>query len=127
MSVQLTAFGQFTRKLRVDRGEFLKDMAKRLGVTASYLSAVEMGKRNAPRDWARRLSDLYELPDADADALLVAVSESRTYDRLDIAHLSFDDKRLMCDLTKHLPQFDSDSRKRLRELVADAQAQSQRV
>ena len=39
----LTALGKFLKKLRVDRNEVLKDMSARLGVTASFLSAVENG------------------------------------------------------------------------------------
>ena len=41
----LTALGKFLRKLRIDNGEILKDMADKLGVTASFLSAVENGKK----------------------------------------------------------------------------------
>ena len=37
----LTSLGKFLRKLRIDRGEILKDMADKLGVTVSFLSAVE--------------------------------------------------------------------------------------
>jgi transcriptional regulator with XRE-family HTH domain len=44
----LTEFGQYLRKIRIDCGDLLKDMADKLGVTSSYLSAVETGKRNVP-------------------------------------------------------------------------------
>ena len=57
----LTPFGKFLRKLRIDRGELMKDMAEKLGVTASYLSAVEMGKKAVPGAWVALLSDKYGL------------------------------------------------------------------
>ncbi|KHF28295.1 Helix-turn-helix domain protein [Anoxybacillus sp. BCO1] len=50
----LTEFGRFCRKLRIDNGELLKHMADKLGVTSSYLSAVENGKRNVPQDWVEK-------------------------------------------------------------------------
>ena len=48
----LTSFGCYLRKLRIDTGYLLKDLASYLCVTSSYLSAVEMGKRRIPDDWA---------------------------------------------------------------------------
>jgi transcriptional regulator with XRE-family HTH domain len=57
----ITPFGKFCRKLRIDNDEFLKDMARKLEVTPSYLSAVEKGKRPIPSDWGQKIAGLYEL------------------------------------------------------------------
>jgi transcriptional regulator with XRE-family HTH domain len=59
----LTPFGRFLRKLRIDRGEIMKDMADKLQVTASFLSAVEVGKKAAPDSWVPSLGRLYDLDD----------------------------------------------------------------
>lgn len=56
----LTPFGRFLRKLRIDHGELLKDMAEKLKVTASYLSAVEVGKKAVPNAWIGVLSGMYK-------------------------------------------------------------------
>jgi transcriptional regulator with XRE-family HTH domain len=57
----LTAFGIALRKLRLDCGEILKTMADKLEISSSYLSAIEVGKRNVPEDFISRLSALYHL------------------------------------------------------------------
>lgn len=57
----LTSFGKELRKLRIERGELMKDMAEGLGVTVSYLSAVENGKRNVPRSWINDITEMYGL------------------------------------------------------------------
>jgi transcriptional regulator with XRE-family HTH domain len=44
----MTPFGERLRALRQDRGIQQKDMAKALGVSAAYLSALEHGKRGRP-------------------------------------------------------------------------------
>lgn len=59
----LTPFGKRLRKLRIDQGELMKDMAARLGVTSSYLSAVEMGKKSVPDAWVKTISEEYGLAD----------------------------------------------------------------
>lgn len=41
----VTAFGKFCRKLRIDRGQIMLDMAESLQVSPAFLSAVENGKK----------------------------------------------------------------------------------
>ena len=60
----ITDFGKELRKIRIDRGEILKDMADKLGITASYLSAIECGKREVPWDFSKRISEIYGLGDS---------------------------------------------------------------
>ena len=57
----LTSIGKFLRKLRIDRGEILKDMAEKLDVTVSFLSAVENGRKKMPSSWNARICSLYDL------------------------------------------------------------------
>lgn len=42
----LTEFGKFIRKRRIDKMITLRQMADDMGVSPSYLSSVETGKRN---------------------------------------------------------------------------------
>lgn len=44
----MTPFGDRMRKLRLERGVTLKDMAEAIGVSSAYLSALEHGKRGRP-------------------------------------------------------------------------------
>ena len=44
----MTPFGAKLRQLRAERGVSLKAMAEALGVTPTYLSALEHGKRGVP-------------------------------------------------------------------------------
>lgn len=54
-------FGKELRKIRIDYGEILKNMADKLEMTASYLSAIECGKRNIPEELILKLKDIYKL------------------------------------------------------------------
>lgn len=46
----LTEFGKLLRIIRINSGDTSKDMAKKLNLSPSYLSAIESGKRNIPAD-----------------------------------------------------------------------------
>lgn len=44
----MTPFGEHLRKLRDERGVTQKDMARAIGISPAYLSALEHGKRGQP-------------------------------------------------------------------------------
>ena len=83
----LTEFGQHLRRLRIDCGEFLKNMADKLEVTSSYLSAVETGKRNIPDDWVEKISQLYKLDMFERDALKIAAFNSARSVTMDLSKM----------------------------------------
>lgn len=72
----LTSIGRFLRKLRIDQGEILKDMAEKLGVTVSFLSAVENGKKKMPSVWNKKICDLYNLSAGQRDAFTAAIADT---------------------------------------------------
>ena len=74
---QLTPLGRQLRKLRIDRGENLRDMGGKLGISAAYLSAIETGRKNAPDGIADKISILYALPPRDGHELSHAERISR--------------------------------------------------
>lgn len=61
MNATVTELGKLLRKLRIDREETLGDMAEKLDITSSYLSAIEKGKRPAPDGFVDKIAELYAL------------------------------------------------------------------
>ena len=84
----LTGFGQFLRKIRIDCNELLKDMADKLGVTSSYLSAVETGKRNIPKGWVEKICKYYNLAVFEREALEVAATNSARVVMMDLSNMT---------------------------------------
>jgi len=98
----LTPFGKFCRKLRIDKGELLKDMADKLGVTPSYLSAVERGKRNIPKDWFEKISNIYLLNQSQRDTLFDVIQKSNITLKVDLSMIDeYDRKKIYDILTKY--------------------------
>ena len=58
---KVTAFGKLVRTHRMDRGALLIDMADHLGVSPSFVSSVEFGRKPVPPDWPVRIAKFYEL------------------------------------------------------------------
>ena len=59
--MKLTEFGKFLRKLRIDNGELLKDMAIKLNTTPAFLSMVETGRRSIPKKLEEEIEKSYSL------------------------------------------------------------------
>jgi plasmid maintenance system antidote protein VapI len=54
------------------------DMAKFLGISLPFLSAVENGKRNVPGDWIDKISTHYNMTTEERNKLEQAAEESKT-------------------------------------------------
>lgn len=80
----ITRFGKELRKLRIEHDEILKDMSTRLGVSPAFLSAVEVGKKNIPDGWVKKIADIYCLNERQEQILNVAAAESVTSVKIDL-------------------------------------------
>lgn len=74
-----TQFGKLLRKIRIDQGLLLKNMADALEVSSAYLSAVETGKKPLSEDLVERTAKYlgYEKGSHDYETLQDAASISR--------------------------------------------------
>jgi transcriptional regulator with XRE-family HTH domain len=84
----ITEFGKELRKIRVDHGEVLRDMATRLNVSASFISAVESGKKKIPDAWLEKIPSLYALSAPQAQQLRQAAQWSSRDVKLDLTKAS---------------------------------------
>ena len=72
----LTKVGKLLRKMRLDNDEILRDMAKKLEVTSSFLSAVENGKKKMPKTMRAKLIKNYDMNADEISTLDDAIMES---------------------------------------------------
>lgn len=113
----LNLFGKFCRKLRIDNGELLKDMAGKLGVTSSYLSAVENGKRNVPQDWPEKIKVLYSLSIQDYHELKQAVLDSQKVITINFEGFNKEDKNAVLALAREFKGLDEGDKSLIREIL----------
>lgn len=76
----MTPFGEKLRDLRTERGISQKEMAKAIGVSAAYLSALEHGKRGQPTwDKVQRIIQYFNIIWDEAEELqrLAMISDPR--------------------------------------------------
>lgn len=84
----VTEFGKVLRKIRIDHGEILKQMADRLNVSSSFLSSVENGKKTIPTDWCDKISTFYRLDESQSQLLKDSASASAKTIKVDLTESS---------------------------------------
>ena len=109
----VTSIGMFLRKLRIDKGEILKNMADTLGVSSAFLSAVENGKKKFPEAWHQKLADKYELSPEQKDELQQAIIESKDVIELNLQRATAGNRQLAISFAR---QFDSLDEKTSRQI-----------
>lgn len=81
----LTPFGKAIRKMRIDEGMSLKSMADSLGVSSSYLSAVETGKRAVTKPLLDGISNGMNISETQKAELIRAAKISQQSVELNLA------------------------------------------
>ena len=72
-------FGQTLRTLRMDKDVTLRDMARRLDVTPTYLSQVEQDKFNPPtEERIKQMGEVLGLPQEQVDELVAMAGRVST-------------------------------------------------
>lgn len=113
----LSSFGKFTRKLRIDNMELLKDMAEKLEVTTSYLSAVEMGKRNIPSSWKEIIAQGYSLDKQQIEAMDEAIYNSQQTLKLKLTSYNEEDKNLMLAFARKFDELESEEKDSIKKIL----------
>jgi transcriptional regulator with XRE-family HTH domain len=103
----MTPFGERLRALRAERGLALKDMAEALGVTPTYLSALEHGRRGRPNwGFVQRVIQYFNIIWDDAEDLLRLADLSHPRITVDTAGLAPAATRLATRLARCVGDLD---------------------
>jgi transcriptional regulator with XRE-family HTH domain len=89
----LSEYGKVLRKIRIDNGELLNDMAINLGVSPALLSYIENGKREIPQNLTEEVIDHYNLAGFVVEQLKNAETEIRKTIKVKLAPETSVEKR----------------------------------
>lgn len=97
-----TTFGKELRKLRIDKDENIHSMAKKLGISISYLSAIEAGSRNIPSGMVDKIIEKYHLNKERSEIVRQAEAESAKEIDIDLSTVSVEQRKLVFALSRKL-------------------------
>ncbi|MEQ8480764.1 MAG: helix-turn-helix transcriptional regulator [Hoeflea sp.] len=114
----MTPFGEAVRKLRAQRGVTQRDMARALGVSPAYLSALEHGKRSEPSwEFIQRVIGYFNIIWDDAEELQLLGSLSRPKVTIDTSELSAKATEVANRLASSIAQLDTEALDAIARLI----------
>lgn len=116
-----TKFGEFVRVLRVKNHEVMGDMAIFLDTTTPYLSAVENGKKNIPKEWKDKIIEHYNLQGEELDALEEAIEISKTQRKIDLKTSTDAQREVALEFQRSFNNIDAETAKEIIKLLEGKQ------
>lgn len=118
----VTEFGKLLRIIRINSGDSSKEMAEKLNLSPSYLSAIENGKRNIPIGLERCLCEQYPLSDSDKEKLRRAMMDSSEIIKINLTEFGEKKQRLILAITQD--DFSDEAVDKLYDLVFEKKKES---
>ena len=109
----ITKFGKLLRKIRIDHGEILKNMADKLEVSPAFLSAVEIGKKNVPKGWVERISSIYNLSPSETQALSLSAEDAVRSVKIDLLNASDTQRSVAIAFARSFDNMSEDTAKKI--------------
>ena len=116
----LTPFGRALRKHRIDKNISLRDMAKKMGVAASFLSAVEHGRKSIPTDLPDRVALALHLDLEERTKLGSEVERSQKEHKISVGSSSSDfDRELVAVFARQFGGLDDERKEQIMRILKD--------
>ncbi len=115
----VTSFGKTLRKMRIDRGMVLKNMADLLGVSSAYLSAIELGKRAIPDSLVNTIATTFELSGQDIINLKKQAEISQPSIKVDMSDANEQNKELMLVFARKFKDLSPEQLDKLNKMLKD--------
>ena len=115
-----TKFGEYMRILRIKHHEVMGDIAKLLGVTLPFLSAVENGRKNVPSEWVEKIVEHYSLKEEEVSELLETIEQSKTQMKLDLKSASIFQKTAALQFARSFEDMDEETAKKIMQLLENS-------
>ena len=108
-----------TRRIRQKNEESLRTMAKKLNISASFLSAMEVGKKAIPLEYIDRISQLYLLDSKETDILSDSINETNNNLSINLDAMNNNQKQLTLIFARKIKTADKDLIEKLKKALDD--------
>ena len=115
----LSEYGKILRKIRIDKGLTLAQMAKAVGITSAYLSTIERGNRKIPKYLTQNVINHYELSNEQVAELQKAEYLSMDSVEIELSAVSLHKKTLVLSLAKNLKNMTYEQVARIKSIMEE--------
>lgn len=117
MKKQPTALGVMLRQLRVANNQTQGDIADKLGMQASYWSAIEVGKKPFPESQIETLAGIFNLDDSKKEQLKSLAENFKTAYTINVVGYDDDKRILAAAFARRLSELPAEKVKTMKEIL----------
>ena len=111
----LTPFGIEVRKLRLKKGTRLLDLARAMGLTSAFISAVETGRKRIPEGYVDKVAAAMKLSVTESERIQRAADRTKPEVRVD--DLTGDQRELIAAFARRINEVPVKTREQLKRSV----------
>lgn len=115
----ISKFGICIRDIREREHDSLRQMAIKLGVSAAFLSAMEVGRKLIPLEYVEKINEIYNLSEKEKAALEDSVHETNKRVPIELTLMSEAQKDVTLMFARKIKTADSDLLKKLKDALSD--------
>jgi len=118
----LTPLGKYIKQLRLDNNNMLLlDMAKKLDKPASYISAIEYGRKNCPRGLLNEIALLFDLDFERKHKLEMYAAESKdSFKVRPNDNMNFEARTVAASFARKFSDLSEEQLKKLQDILDEA-------
>lgn len=115
----ISKFGLYIREIRKKSNDSLRLMAKKLDVSAPFLSAVEMGRKAISLEYVDKISEIYNLSKEEKEKLEDAINETNNRVSIELEKMNEGQKEVSLMFSRKIKNADPELIEKLRKVLYD--------
>jgi transcriptional regulator with XRE-family HTH domain len=115
----ISEFGIFVRKIRINKNDSLRDMAKKLNISAAFLSSMEVGRKTIPIEYIDKIVNLYNLNDGQKDELIDAINKTNNEVNLELDKMNKSQQEVSLIFARKIKTADPKLIEKLKNILND--------
>jgi len=115
--MSISVFGEYFKILRLKHREVLADAKSFLGVSSSFISAVECGKKQIPADWYEKIVEHYRLNVSQSRELREVIERSQKAVKIDLERATTTQKDLALQFQRSFEDLDDETVEEIRKIL----------
>lgn len=116
---QENEFRKILVEIREKNNESLRTMAKKLNITPAFLSAIEIGKKIIPEDYADTIGTVYNLSEEEKDKLMTAINISNDRIKISLENMNDDQRDVALVFARKIQNADPELIEKLRKALEE--------
>lgn len=115
----ISKFGLYIRKIREQENDSLRQMAIKLGISAAFLSAMEVGRKQIPLEYVEKIKGIYNLTKEQEVELENSIYETNERVPIELAAMNEAKKDVSLMFARKIKTADEDLLRKLKEALLD--------